>query len=398
MAKIYKRQKQHGGKVSTYYVVRFKDGNRQVRDKQFRRRYEAEAFVSELSELLKSGRFSASGNMPFRDLADMFLEASKVGRGGRKPLTRKTLQGYKQYLTRHVLPEIGDIPISEVSRSKLNKLAETLVVNLNRRASARQAFNVVKVCLSYAVDMEFLPMNAAMGLVVRDDPSERVNVCESDNKEEPTFTFTPSEVRRLLDVAKAKRDNHPHGQVREAWKRYYPMFLFLALTGTRASEMRALRWSDFDWDKREVRIRRSADADTCDIGPLKSKHAYREIPLPKELYDEFFQARPVEDGLIFAGKKSKRPPTHSSISYYYWHPLLEEAGVPKVGLHALRHFYATQLLSNNVDLLSVKKWMGHHSASFTIDRYGHYMRDNSGAHIDGIKIVSSNEVGGAGTE
>lgn len=386
MAKLYKRKKQLKGKEAIYYVVRFKDGSGNQRDKQFVRRYEAESFIQEISQLIKSGQFTKHADIRFSDLANQFLEASMVGRNGRSPITRKTAAGYKLYLNGHVLPRIGEQPIIGIDRPQLNQLVQELTLSLTKRASARQAFAVVKVCLTYAVEMGYLQSNPALSIVVKDDPSEFIDKTGKQNNEERIAVPSRAEVQRILETAKARRDDHPHKQVREAWARYYPMFMFLAMTGVRSSEMRALRWGDIDWENRLVKIRRSADADTCEIGPLKTKNSIRDIPLPDTLYQELQKIWIDDNSLIFGGVKSKRPPTHSSISYYNWHPLLEESGVRRYGMHSLRHYYATQLLSSNVDLLSVKKWLGHHSASFTIDRYGHYLPDTATKQIRKVRF------------
>jgi integrase len=386
MAKLYKRKKKLKGKEKIYYIVRFKDGNGNQRDKQFTRRYEAEAFIQEISQLITEGHFTKNAEIPLSDLAKRFLEASQVGRNGRSPITRKTAASYKLYLDRHVLPRIGEVPIIGIDRPKLNQLIQELISTLSKRASARQAFAVVKVCLTYAVEMGYLQSNPALSIVVRDDPSELIDKTGNQNNEDRIPVPTRAEVTKILETAKSRRDDHSHKQVREAWKRYYPMFMLLAMTGVRSSEMRALRWGDVDWEDRLIRIRRSADADTCEIIPLKSKNSLRDIPLPGILYQELQNIRVEGNELIFGGVKSKKPPTHSSISYYNWHPLLEEAGVRRYGMHSLRNYYATQLLSSNVDLLSVKKWLGHHSASFTIDRYGHYMPDTAARQIKKVKF------------
>ncbi|SMR82609.1 Site-specific recombinase XerD [Aliiroseovarius halocynthiae] len=386
MARLYKRTKTLKGKEATYYVVRFKDQDGKLRDRQFTRRYEADAFIEEVAELVRQKAFSVTATMPFRDLAEKFLEASAIGRNGRKPLVRRTIYSYRMYLNKYLLPRIGDTPINQLNRAALNELVQELIMDTNKRATARHAFAVVKVCLTYATEMDYLPSHAARGIVVQEDPSEYVDKDGSGTEEERFAVPTRGEIRKILKTAKERRDTYPHKQVRDAWKRFYPMIMFLALTGVRSSEMRAVRWSDIDWIERKVRIRRSADGETCEIGPLKSRHARRDVPLPEPLYQELLAIRRDDSSLIFGGPKTGRPPTHSTISFRHWHPLLEEAGVKKYGLHALRHYYATQLLSSNVDLLSVKRWMGHHSAAFTIDRYGHYIKENATKRIQKVKF------------
>jgi integrase len=45
-----------------------------------------------------------------------------------------------------------------------------------------------------------------------------------------------------------------------------------------------------------------------------------------------------------------------------------------VTLHALRHLYASKILAC-MDLMTVAKLLGHHSAAFTLTQYGHCLLD-----------------------
>ncbi|WP_394181474.1 tyrosine-type recombinase/integrase [Yoonia maritima] len=56
-------------------------------------------------------------------------------------------------------------------------------------------------------------------------------------------------------------------------------------------------------------------------------------------------------------------------------------------MHNLRHYYASQLIANSVDPLTIKTWMGHHSASFTMDVYGHLLNKHDYSAIERISFV-----------
>ena len=53
------------------------------------------------------------------------------------------------------------------------------------------------------------------------------------------------------------------------------------------------------------------------------------------------------------------------------HRVLKRAGLEKVRFHALRHTFATMALQNGVDVKTRSGLLGHYSASFTLDTYGH---------------------------
>ena len=69
------------------------------------------------------------------------------------------------------------------------------------------------------------------------------------------------------------------------------------------------------------------------------------------------------------------------------------SGVKKIRLHDLRHSYAVASLRAGDDIKTVQGNLGHHTASFTLDVYGHVteeMKQASAARMDSfIKSVSS---------
>jgi integrase len=61
--------------------------------------------------------------------------------------------------------------------------------------------------------------------------------------------------------------------------RWRPVILVAIFCGLRASELRGLRWSDMDFEGRQISVNQRADA-FHKIGRLKSKSGYRSIPMP----------------------------------------------------------------------------------------------------------------------
>ena len=51
--------------------------------------------------------------------------------------------------------------------------------------------------------------------------------------------------------------------------------------------------------------------------------------------------------------------------------LLESCGMEKIRFHDLRHTFATLALQNGVDVKTLSGLLGHYSAGFTLDTYGH---------------------------
>ena len=154
----------------------------------------------------------------------------------------------------------------------------------------------------------------------------------------------------------------------------YEMYLTEMATGLRRGELLGLKWSDIDYEKRTIFVRRQI----CRIegivteGPLKTKNSYRRIVVPQDVLDVLKNKQINEYGFsdyIFPS------PTGGPISpdsvLHMLHRVLERAGLPKIRFHDLRHTFATMALQNGVDVKTVSSILGHFSAGFTLDTYAH---------------------------
>ena len=61
----------------------------------------------------------------------------------------------------------------------------------------------------------------------------------------------------------------------------------------------------------------------------------------------------------------------SAIVLHMLHRVLKRAGLEQVRFHDLRHTFATLALQNGVDVKTLSGLLGHYSAGFTLDTYGH---------------------------
>jgi len=75
-------------------------------------------------------------------------------------------------------------------------------------------------------------------------------------------------------------------------------------------------------------------------------------------------------------------------------PIVAKAKLRTIGLHTLRHTYASILINNNESIKYVSKQMGHGSIQITADLYGHLFHDTSVAAMKrlGKKIVKKSPV------
>jgi integrase len=120
----------------------------------------------------------------------------------------------------------------------------------------------------------------------------------------------------------------------------------------------------------------------------KSRHGRRTIPISVELAARLrtLTTGRAETALLFRGAQGAvlRP---GNLRYRVLIPAAHRAGVPWARFHTLRHTCAAMLIDAGASPLRRQRWMGHHSAAFTLDTYGHLLHDGLGPRLDlGLEI------------
>jgi integrase len=165
------------------------------------------------------------------------------------------------------------------------------------------------------------------------------------------------------------------------------MFELLAATGVRRSELLALdvRHLVLDGDRPHVKIRqrlRRRRGVGLLIGPLKSRHARRDLPIPLELADRLRHqvAGRTEDAPLFRSRVATRLDP-DNLAERVLAPACSEAGVEWAGFHTFRHTVASRLFAEGRNPVQVQRWLGHHSPSFTLDTYVHLLDADLGTPL-----------------
>jgi integrase len=165
--------------------------------------------------------------------------------------------------------------------------------------------------------------------------------------------------------------------------RWRPLITTAIFTGMRASELRGLPWANVDLDGGVIHVRQRADH-WGKIGKPKSKAGNRDIPLTPMAINALRawrdQCPPGSLGLVFPNETGGIE-HHKTILRGFWEPFqiangMTVDGVPKYGLHALRHAAASLFIAHlGWTPKRVQAVLGHSSIQMTYDRYGHLFED-----------------------
>ena len=347
------------GEAKEAWIVDYTDqqGDRHIRT--FARKKDADDYRATVKVDVRAGTHTApSKSVTVAVAADRWL--NRVEAEGRE---RGTLAQYRQHVSLHIAPRIGKMKLASLTPTKVETFRDDLVANLSR-PMARKVLVSFKSLLR-AAKYAHVAADVSVG---RNKRSERKLEVGSDIP-------TPAEVRRLVDAAKDDA-------------RLRALVLTAALCGLRASELRGLRWADIDLKAGEVHVRQRADRYN-NIGAPKSASSTRTIPLapeveaalkvwklacPKGELDLVFPTRP---GAIMY----HRSMLDSLAPVMVAAGVVNKAGKPKYGLHALRHFFASWCINpikkggRELPAKVVQAWLGHSKIAMTMDTYGHLFPD-----------------------
>jgi integrase len=123
-----------------------------------------------------------------------------------------------------------------------------------------------------------------------------------------------------------------------------------------------------------------------EFAPPKTRASKRDIELRSEVVDalRFHRKRQLKDRMRLGGTllEERRlvfsstvgtPIRRQNLQRRSFKPLLEEAGLPDIRFHDLRHTFASIALAKGANINGVSKMLGHSSVKITLDVYGHLM-------------------------
>jgi integrase len=176
--------------------------------------------------------------------------------------------------------------------------------------------------------------------------------------------------------------------------RWRPFFQLLATTGVRISEAVGLRWSDLELDSSTPYLQTTrAIVRGVAVAP-KSRNGVRIIPLTADLAAELCSRRPADcsdDSPVFPGRNG-RPSDPGSLRRRVLVPAAQRVGLDGIGFHTFRHTCASLLIESGVSPLRLQRWMGHHSAAYTLDAYGHLIDGELGPALELNTILNPQQV------
>ena len=269
-------------------------------------------------------------------------------------------QTYRGYMDNHIGPNIGDIPLERLTSLDLQKLYKKLLTK--GRVDRLEAKGQPKSLSAKTVRNIHQILSSALKLaqeqrIILANPAEGCALPKVEHREMKTLP-----VEQLQSFLREARESG-------VFELYY---LELA-TGLRRGELLGLKWEDIDLERGDLRVRRQISRINGEVveAPLKTKNAYRTLPLAEDTVSVLLEQKKKTGSSPWVFPSPNGGPISPDSVLHMLHRVLKRAGLPKVRFHDLRHTFATLALQNGVDIKTVSGMLGHFSAGFTLDTYAH---------------------------
>ena len=285
-----------------------------------------------------------------------------------------TLKGYKAQINKHIRPGIGKYNLSQLNPMILQRFFNHLSEPNEKGKvlspkSIKNVYIILSGILEQAVENEMISKN----------PCKKVKLPKVYNKQ-----ITPLTDKQVKDFLEIISTDEIYGTILRV----------IVFTGLRLGEAMGLTWDCVDFEKGALNInkqlqRRPQKDGGSTLTSVKSgkprilKPAPFVMQLLKIRYTEQIMQKQRSEDLWLAWsneEEHKKALVFTNLQggylipkrvYLHFKSAAVAIGAPDARVHDLRHTYAVLSLQNGDDIKTVQEDLGHASAAFTLDVYGH---------------------------
>ena len=235
---------------------------------------------------------------------------------------------YRGYIDNHIKPYIGNISLSKLTTLDLQTLYKKLLAE--GRVERIEAQKQPKGLSAKTVRNIHQIISSALKLaneqrLIAHNPADGCALPKAERKEMQTLP-----VEQLTSFLREAKDSG-----------VFALYYIDLTTGLRRGELLGLKWSDIDLEKGDLRVQRQIgriDGKIIEM-PLKTKNAYRTLPLSADAIDILMQQRRKTGNSEWVFPSPTGGPMSPDSVLHMLHRVLKRAGLPKVRFHDLRHPY-----------------------------------------------------------
>ena len=384
---IRKKTVTRNGKPYTFWEARYTAGRDPGTGKQIQRsitgktQKEVAQKLKAVTAAIDAGTYQSPSKMTVGEWLDIWAETYL---GGVKP---RTIAVYDNDIRNHIKPALGAIKLEALSTHTIQQFYNGMSEDRNGKKglSPKTVKNVHGVLHSSL-------KQAVLNGYIRFNPAEACTLPRSEKKE--LKPLDEDQITAFLKIIQG----HP----------FEDIFIVTLFTGLREGEVLGLTWDSIDFTRgiltinKQMQLHQEAGMDAyCLVSTKNGK--IRTIAAAPSVMAQLKRRRATQashrlkagslwtsSDLVFTDELGCHL-TKSKV-YRSFKQVAATIGRPDARFHDLRHSYAVAAIRSGDDIKTVQGNLGHATAAFTLDVYGHVtdkMKQESAARMEAfIKSVS----------
>ncbi len=284
-------------------------------------------------------------------------------------IVRTTEKGYRVIQRRIASAPVGSRKIIALKADDITNYMKNSLDNLGLKpVTINKDLDLIRGALRYAEEKRYISSNPAKAI-------------RPFTEEPPAITpLTLAEVHKVKEAVEAS--GNPVLKV---------CVLLGMYQGLRRGEMVGLRWCNVDFEKNVIQIketRTQVGGELIDKAP-KTKSSKRDAFMSPAVASALLECKKWQEKTGIAGEYVVTTPTGARYNptdlSHKVSLFMDKLGLPHVGLHALRHTFATLAVEKGAPINAVSGALGHSHVSTTMRVYTHASRDASKTVTEAMK-------------
>jgi len=370
--KIYvKKVTNTKGEVKEWLWIEFYDNNNERQRKSLKllntpaNMKKAELVKAKLLLRIEDGKFIEKKIPTLDEYKKLSFEMNEGTRSA------TTQNDYRISYDKHISPSLGHMKLDEIKPSHV-RLWQTKLLKVVSPRRVRNIRAVLSGILRNAMEDEIIDKNPIS--IIRGVKLEKTVI----------HPFSMEEISLILQNSQGQHRN---------------FFALAFMSGMRSGEMIGLKWSDINFFKSEITIKRSRKMGID--GKTKTVSSNRTIDIVDDLLPWLknqYQLTGANSSYVFLNNKNEAIYDIKRIRETTWKKTLKDCGLDYRPIYHTRHSFATTMIEGNEDILWVSNMLGHTSPAMTYDRYTRYIKKDSKKRGVSFKVISAPNDTEIGTE
>ena len=290
----------------------------------------------------------------------------------------------KEYIIKQqIAPRIGMLQVNSLVASDIQQMINNMVKEDLSYSTIKKAYDTLNQRFKLAINQEQVNKNPILGVVL---PKQK------NKKNSEIQYFSKEQCKELIEESRRIYDYNNKNVYRLG-----ELVPFLIFTGLRIGEAIALEWKDIDYKNKTITVNKNVvEVKSKETGKYilekqdstKTDSSTRIIPISNNAMECIKNLKEIngDKKFIFASQ------TGQYISPSNFNRMFR--GIQKalnyevtLGLHSLRHTFATLMLNNGIDVKIVSELLGHSNVSVTYNIYIHTIQSQKIKAINIIDIL-----------